>query len=418
VPATRDRKRYQIGVLLVVGAMLLGGLEATAKQPARRLQRARDDVSKVRVKPDDVTASITTDVPMRGLIYSGLKRAKTASRSCRGGYYTKTNDRKRLCTHGPDAAPEGVDVRERPTTEALEATVGAADATAGPGSLQCYADGQSGARVQAVYARSSDVADRSSEIVPLMTRWAANADAVFNESALQTGGRRHVRWATTGACELDVKTVTLSPSGDDSLTATINELKAQGHDRTDRKYLIWLDGTRYCGIAEVKGDDQPGPANVNNFGPTYGRVDASCWGKADSVEAHELIHMLGGIQHSAPHSSGGWHCTDENDRMCLADPSTTTPLTFTCPATHEALFDCGNDDYFNTAPAPGSYLATHWNAANNVFLSADVPTSCATSVTATETTTKRKRRRGRGHQRRHTAAPPAPAAPPAVCAPA
>ncbi|MER5417610.1 RICIN domain-containing protein, partial [Streptomyces virginiae] len=34
----------------------------------------------------------------------------------------------------------------------------------------------------------------------------------------------------------------------------------------------------------------------------------------------------------------------------------------------ENILDCNHDDYFHTSPKPGSYLATHWNIADNQFL--------------------------------------------------
>jgi hypothetical protein len=37
-------------------------------------------------------------------------------------------------------------------------------------------------------------------------------------------------------------------------------------------------------------------------------------------------------------------------------------------ATYQSRIDCNFDDYFNPLPAPGSYLDTHWNTAESVFL--------------------------------------------------
>jgi len=221
-----------------------------------------------------------------------------------------------------------------------------------------------------------------SSFADLIPQWAANADAVFNNSAAKTGGVRHLRWVTDASCNLDVLSVTLSPTGDDNMTNTELEMQWLGLDRVDRKYMIWMDANLYCGIADIRYDDQPGPLNMNNEGRTWARVDSGCWGYYDSPEAHEIMHMLGGVQPSAPHASYAWHCTDESDRMCYPDGPGLT-MTYTCAGSEELLFDCNNDDYFHTSPSPTSYLGTHWNAAMNVYLETAGPAAPPPTTTTT-----------------------------------
>jgi hypothetical protein len=229
----------------------------------------------------------------------------------------------------------------------------------------CDGDGVTGNRVQVIYARASNVPDRYATYLPSFQQWIAGVDAIFNESAAQTGGSRHVRFVHDANCTPVILNVTLSPSGDDNFANTINELEAMGYSRGDRKYLIFMDARVYCGIGLIAYDDQPGSYNANNYGDTFGRIDAGCW--SDVIPAHELMHQLGGVQMTAPHSSKDWHCYDGWDDMCR--PTNGTPLQVLCTYPGAGnLFDCNHDDYYSTNPPAGSYLAAHWNAADSIFL--------------------------------------------------
>ena len=325
-----------------------------------------------------------------GKVYGGLARRP----QCPGGFAVQDVDGPAApeaaaagCSHGPDAPPAGVDVRQVPTVAELQQAAGSAgDPTAAAAAaVPCYGDGTSGKRVQVVYAVSSDRTDRYDSVVDLVRGYAAAADQAYDDSATRDGGVRHVRWVTDPDCRLTVLHVVLSPSGDDTLPNTRTELVNLGLTSVDRKYLVFVDANVYCGISYVVGDDRPDASNPANSGPTFSRVDSACWSGSTSVAAHELAHALGAVQLSAPHSNGAWHCTDEYDRLCYDDGSGAT-LSYPCAASQEPLLDCHGDDYFNVAPAPGSWLASHWNLASSAFLEAGEPTGVA-GPTASPTAT-------------------------------
>ena len=309
----------------------------------------------------------------RGLVFDGLQRDPGA---CHGAFRLSGVRGSAQCSHGPDAAPAGVDVRHRrppdPWAARGQRTPVPGTAASG-GAVQCYGTGSDGYRVQAIYAHASNVTDHFGQYQASFAQWAADADGVFNASAAETGGTRHVRFVTDSSCVPVIDDVTLSTTGDDNLTNTMRELQAKGYTRSDRKYLVWVDANVYCGIAQVYNDDSPDQTNYSNGNPQirgeFARVDNGCWGQAgQSVEAHELMHNLGGVQTSAPHATAYNHCWDESELMCYADGAGSR-MQQICPTSHENLFDCNHDDYFLAAPpASGTYLAAHWNVANSVFL--------------------------------------------------
>jgi hypothetical protein len=238
-----------------------------------------------------------------------------------------TADGRALCTHGPDPAPEGVDARvPRPLVDPPGQSQGLLfpdppggapnRAAAAPG-IGCYGNGLDGKRVEAIYAFPADHPDRYSQVVPSIRQWAAETDAVFQASAAQTGGTRRIRFVTDGNCNLVVTRVRLSSLADDNFDNTIAELAAQGYNKSDRKYLVWMDSTELCGIGTYYADSRPTADNFNNgrsgVPASVSRIDAGCWGLASrgqSVEAHELMHSLGAGGPTPPNSTLNRHSDD------------------------------------------------------------------------------------------------------------
>jgi hypothetical protein len=296
------------------------------------------------------------------------------------------------CAHA-DEAPPGVDVTEPVSTAELKARPGAADAAylaaeelGVPGhyaanatspSVPCDGDGTSGFRVQPMYVVEASKANRYSSLLSSFKLWAAGVDDVVNRSAALTGGVRHLRYVTepdgAGGCTAKVLNVTVPDGSMSSFGATINAVQALGYSSPARKYMMWTDATVLCGIASMYPYDSDGQANPNNGSHAqYARTDSGCWGWGNgtnqhSVEAHEIVHTLGSVFSTAPHGTSNGHCYDESDTMCYADGGGKA-MQQICDPSQEYLLDCNSDDYFSTYPDPGSWLDTHWNAADNRFL--------------------------------------------------
>src|SRR5207245_1532596 len=149
---------------------------------------------------------------------------------------------------------------------------------AGNGTLvPCYGDGQSGNRVQAVYVSATNQADRYASVAPSIPAWASAADDVYNLSAGETGGTRHIRFVHDSSCNLVITSARISAAAMADFGEMINALEQAGFNRPDRKYLLFTDDTTYCGIADVFVDDTPASWNASNGSyDEFARIDRGC----------------------------------------------------------------------------------------------------------------------------------------------
>jgi len=349
---TRLVPRRRTGIAILAGAALLAlGVAAATPSLAGTDDTRGDDHGALTALP--------ANDPARGLIYDGY-RVATSGR-CKG--MLESTSVRGACTHGPDAPFPGLNVKQ-PVAPKYSANTTLAKALAS--NIACDGNGQSGYRVQVLYVHGSANADRYSQYLASFRGWASEVDVIYNSSAGQTGGTRHIRYVTDSGCNVVVDDVAIDNGSLNNFGASVNAVQALGYNRTDRKYLMFVDATALCGIAFVGLDSQPGQGNSNNSGPSFARVDSGCWSAGPA--AHELTHTMGSVNNDSPNHTQYGHCTDDYDLMCYQDGPGTT-LRIVCPdRAQDNLLDCNHDDYFNTNPQPGSYLATHWNTANNRFL--------------------------------------------------
>jgi hypothetical protein len=290
--------------------------------------------------------------------------------SCEG--LTVVESETLLCTHGGDPAG-AVDIRSS------RSIPGAPLAAAAP----CPDGGTSGRRVEVIYAVPQDRVNSYAASLPSVRTAVNDVDSFLDASSPGVAGQ-HYRWLCENGSDVTVRNVTLIGVGADGaftypdMVSSLQNQVALGlgpvnYVSQDRIYLVFVDQLAgaypFGGQGDVSNDDSPAPAtNLHQVGPHYSLIN----GFSGAAAEHELGHNIGAVQLSAPHSSGAWHCYEENDEMCYNDGGSYFlaggALVVNCPTQPFTQFDCNQDDYYSVQPAAGSYLASHWNVSASVFL--------------------------------------------------
>ncbi len=278
-------------------------------------------------------------------------------------------DGRSATIHGMDAPPIGasaVSYAPGPVAAVGRATV--ADVNCVPDTQQHYV---------LVYARPGSVASRYATVAPLLQaefyKVSAFVDAESRSIEPTAGRHLPVRCGDDGAPVVLQATLDSETSGSASFGDIVDGLRAQGYQfngdkGSNERYVVYYDSPSTTGAAGTghvfTSDSSAGAGNQNNKGGLYSieyRFDLGGGVPHWEVLVHEIMHTMGAVVNAAPHSSGVGHCNDGADVMCYDDGGPTSKYKETfCAA---KVLDCNRDDYFNPAPAAGSYLATHWDAA-------------------------------------------------------
>src|SRR4051794_13453831 len=251
-----------------------------------------------------------------------------------------------------------------------------------------------------VYAYAADRPDRFAGWKDALQ---ANVAVIDRFLSAQDGGTKALRFDMGTRCGpqyVDIEVVQL-PGPRSSYADNFNSIvgavnRALGPAAGPRDAIVLADGlsggSQEYGLGQTimgASGEASGAANVHNRGGLtsmlFSRDGAAAPGAASrgwwpEGMLHEMTHNLGAVQWHAPHSTEPpgqtlpqyGHCWQGADVMCyVEDGGAAHPMVQDCAGLPGAIpqsYDCGRDDYFNPAPAPGSYLATHWNTYDSVFL--------------------------------------------------
>lgn len=232
---------------------------------------------------------------------------------------------------------------------------------------------------QLIYARAADDTDQYASMVPVLRDMALRANGHLYNSGIFSGRAVDYRFNCSGT-DLVVTNVVLPKTKaqyTNQFSLLVNDLMAAGLTNAKAKYWVFYDdqGACSCGGTAFMSATQD-TADVSNLhnGNSNQVIHAVNYGYTGPfgirIMMHENGHNLGAVQNSAPNRDAPTgHCTDGLDIMCYVPGSPgDTYLDNVC--TGFQVFDCNHDDYFHPNPAPGSYLATHWNlgsTANRFF---------------------------------------------------
>lgn len=242
-------------------------------------------------------------------------------------------------------------------------------------------------RQKVLYARQASAPDRSAASRPIIEGAIFNMNAELDRAGLESGGRHaDFRVACTDGGDLFIGNVVNARTA--SFGDIVDAARLAGAIEPGTNYTIFYDDAtpRECGIGSYQRDERPGRENDNNLGGAYAVIYRDCWDGQTAM--HEAGHNMGAVQPGGPNATVTYgHCRDESDVMCYPDGAEGAAGMLARCAGGER-FDCGYDDYFDTEPEAGEYLASHWNLGSSanrfIEFSDPVPGETAGQTTCEE----------------------------------
>ena len=260
-------------------------------------------------------------------------------------------------THGLDPSPG--------TAAAGTSPAAAAPAPVAP---SCSSGAAGDYYFVAIYARASDDADGYAARAGDIRTMLGSVNGFLSEAASDTGDYANARFLCSAGTVVVKNEVLPTTRASSDFSSIVSDLRAKGYDDPHLKYAVFFDDTSVCscgGQGMYIDDERLIRDNLNNgmasypmFAVDYGYLNAR-------TMLHEMAHTLGAVGNHAPHTTGGHHCYDGLDVMCYNDGAPKGGL-YNGQTCSVEVFDCNKDDYFNSRPMSGSYLAANWNIASRM----------------------------------------------------